>query len=56
MGKEKEIIKCELNGKKYRKENCLYPDKDCETCPDLIKKSTPKQKTKKVSTTKKKIM
>lgn len=32
MGKEKEIVTCKLNGKKYRKENCPYPDNDCITC------------------------
>lgn len=33
MGKEKEIVSCKLNGEKYRKENCPYPDYDCITCP-----------------------
>lgn len=42
MGKE--IIKCRLNGKRYRKENCLYPDNDCKTCPQEIPKQNPKKK------------
>lgn len=56
MGKEKEIIKCELKGKEYRKENCDYPIYDCINCPGLLALKTrftikdfirPKPKTKK---------